>query len=607
MKEKNVAILTISREGREIALLLRDELPGVTLYSTVEAEGFHTMASLREGCRELIGEYSALIFCSALGICVRTVGDLLQDKHIDPAILCIDTTGHYVIPVASGHVGGANDLARRIAHILGGEAVVTTQSDRRGLWALDTLGEEQGWRTELLGTTMNHAIALFVERHRVALLIETRSEGTALLERTRPEWVTLFHKAEEIRPRDFDLLINVGCRYHAEIDLPQLCYRPPLLHLGVGCRRMADPTGVTDHILSEVRAGGFSPLSIADLSSIELKRDEPILEALAERLGVPVRYYDSETLDGVSVPHPSERVGEATGSASVSEAAALTSSGGSELVIEKQKGKLSEGSDFTFALAIERKGVMRGHIEFVGAGPGDPDLISVRGRHFLETADLILYAGSLVPVALTECAKEGAVVRSSAGMALGEQIALMKSFYDRGALVVRLHTGDPCIYGAIEEQMAILDEEGMEYHITPGISSFQAAAAELQSEFTIPERVQTIILTRGSGRTPVPEREQLSRLAASQSTMCIYLSASIAEEVERELLTHYPPTTPVAVCYKLTHPEQRIYRGELSDLARIVREQGLKLTTMIVVGEAIGNREGLSRLYHKDFKHLFRP
>lgn len=322
---------------------------------------------------------------------------------------------------------------------------------------------------------------------------------------------------------------------------------------------------------------------------------------------MPIRYYDSETLDGVSVPHPSERVGEATGSASVSEAAALTSSGGGELVIEKQKGKLSEGSDFTFALAIERKGLMRGHIEFVGAGPGDPDLISVRGRHFLEAADLILYAGSLVPVALTECAKEGAVVRSSAGMALGEQIALMKSFYDRGALVVRLHTGDPCIYGAIEEQMAILDEEGMEYHITPGISSFQAAAAELQSEFTIPERVQTIILTRGSGRTPVPEREQLSRLAASQSTMCIYLSASIAEEVERELLTHYPPTTPVAVCYKLTHPEQRIYRGELRDLARIVREQGLKLTTMIVVGEAIGNREGLSRLYHKDFKHLFRP
>ncbi len=107
MKEKNVAILTISREGREIALLLRDELPGVTLYSTVEAEGFRTMASLREGCRELIGEYSALIFCSALGICVRTVGDLLQDKHTDPAILCIDTTGHYVIPVASGHVGGA--------------------------------------------------------------------------------------------------------------------------------------------------------------------------------------------------------------------------------------------------------------------------------------------------------------------------------------------------------------------------------------------------------------------------------------------------------------------------------------------------------------------
>ena len=146
----------------------------------------------------------------------------------------------------------------------------------------------------------------------------------------------------------------------------------------------------------------------------------------------------------------------------------------------------------------------------------------------------------------------------------------------------------------------------MSYHITPGISSFQAAAAELRSQFTIPEKTQTIILTRGEGRTAMPEREKLHLLARSQSTMCIFLSAGIVEDVQAQLLEHYPPETPVAACYHLTWPDQRIYRGELRDLAKIVKEHKLTLTTMIVVGEAIDNRKGLSRLYADEFKHLFR-
>ena len=186
-----------------------------------------------------------------------------------------------------------------------------------------------------------------------------------------------------------------------------------------------------------------------------------------------------------------------------------------------------------------------GHIEIIGAGPGAPDLISVRGRRFLSQADLILYAGSLVPVELTHFAKEGCVVRSSASMDLESQFALMKEFYDRGLQVVRLHTGDPCIYGAIQEQMAYFDRYGMDYHITPGISSFQAAAAALRSQFTIPEKVQTVILTRGGGRTPMPEREQLHNLARSCSTMCIFLSAGVVDDVQRELLMEYAPETPV--------------------------------------------------------------
>lgn len=276
------------------------------------------------------------------------------------------------------------------------------------------------------------------------------------------------------------------------------------------------------------------------------------------------------------------------------------------LVVEKQKGVLNDNSNFTFAVAISKSAVRKGYIEIVGAGPGDPELVSVRGKHFLQQADLILYAGSLVPVELTYYAKPGAIVRSSASMNLEEQFELMKEFYDRGLLVVRLHTGDPCIYGAIQEQMAYFDQYNMSYHITPGISSFQAAAAALRSQFTIPEKVQTIILTRGEGRTPMPEKEQLHKLAKSQSTMCIYLSAGIVEKVQEELLQAYPPETPVAACYKLTWKDERIYRGVLKDLAKIVKENKLTLTTLLVVGDAIDNRHGLSRLYADEFKHLFR-
>jgi precorrin-4 C11-methyltransferase len=337
--------------------------------------------------------------------------------------------------------------------------------------------------------------------------------------------------------------------------------------------------------------------------TIDVKEDEEFCAMLVDDLNEELVFYSAEELAKVEVPNPSKTVEKHVGTPSVCEAAAILGSNHGKLIVPKVKGR-----NWTAALAIDYKYLRedKGHIEIVGAGPGDPDLVSVRGRKMLERADLILYAGSLVPKALTACHKPGAVVRSSADMALEEQCMLMKEHYDKGHYIVRLHTGDPCIFGAIQEQMAFFDANGMDYHITPGISSFLAAAAELRSQFTIPERTQTIILTRGEGRTPMPEKEQLHLLARSQSTMCIFLSAAIVDDVQRELLQEYPEDTPVAACYHLTWPDQRIYRGVLKDLAKIVHDNHLTLTTMLVVGEAIDNRAGLSELYNKHFTHLFR-
>lgn len=556
--------------------------------------------------KEVFHESSSLVFIGAMGICVRSIAPFAEDKHTDPAVVCIDSTGKYVIPVLSGHIGGANDLSKELANLLGAEAIITTQSDNTNLWPLDTLGKKYDWT--LIAKDSNAAISTFVNGKPTALLLDIRDKGTDYLERTVPSHVSIFYSFEVIPQQDYELLMIVSPQQY-DTSIPTITYIPKVLHLGMGCRKdmQGDPTVVYEHIKDVLRDKRLYPEALADVNTIDLKKCEPVLTLLAYGvMECPFHTYTSEELKDIPVPNPSEKVLEVTESPSVSEASAIYAAHGGPLLVEKQKADLGKGNEYTFAVALDRTACRKGHIEIVGAGPGDPDLISIRGRQMLEKADLILYAGSLVPKELTLCAKAGATVRSSADMNLEEQFALMKEFYDKGLFVVRLHTGDPCIYGAIQEQMNYFDQYGMDYHITPGISSFQAAAAALYSQFTIPEKVQTIILTRGEGRTPMPEKEQLHKLAQSQSTMCIFLSAGVVEKVQEELSRHYAPTTPVAACYKLTWKDERIYRGQLKDLAKIVKENHLTLTTLLVVGDAIDNRKGLSRLYADEFKHLFR-
>ncbi len=585
-------IININQEGLNIANAIADELQDSVVKPFVEAKAELSNAE-------------NIIFIGAMGICVRLISPLVRNKYSDPAVVCIDTLGKYVIPVLSGHVGGANDLAKRIASRLGALPVITTQSDNAGIWALDTLASKYGWECEASKAEMNRAIFAFVNGEKTALLLDIKDKGTMELEQSLPSNVTLVKEIPD--NSDFKLIIAVT-PFNYNTSTPILYYRPRVLSLGVGCRKNCNPEKVTDYIKSILLENSLSPLSLKSVATIELKKDEPLLQKLKSDLSIPdLVIFSAKELENIEVPHPSEKVKEVTGVWGVAESCAIAAANNGPLLLEKQKGKINEDSDFTFAVAIGKEFVRGGHIEIVGAGPGDPELVSVRGKKFLETADLILYAGSLVPRELTFYSKPGCVVRSSASMNLEEQFELMKEFYDRGLLVVRLHTGDPCIYGAIQEQMAYFDRYNMSYHITPGISSFQAAAAALRSQFTIPEKVQSIILTRGEGRTPMPEREQLHKLAKSRSTMCIYLSAAIVEDVQRELLMEYPPETPVAACYKLTWKDERIYRGQLKDLAKLVRDNNLTLTTLLVVGDAIDNRQGLSKLYDDNFKHLFRP
>ncbi len=247
-------------------------------------------------------------------------------------------------------------------------------------------------------------------------------------------------------------------------------------------------------------------------------------------------------------------------------------------------------------------------VYFVGAGAGDPELITVKGRKLLDRADVVIWAGSLVNPALLEGLN--AEIHDSAGMTLDEIVDVMKNSYGQGKLVIRLHTGDPSFYGAISEQIERLRDLDIPYEVVPGVSSALAGAAALGQELTIPEISQTVIFTRIEGRTPVPEKEKLSALAKHQASMVIFLSVGMIEKVRDELRKGYPEDTPVVVIEKASWPEERIIRGTLNNIVDLVNEAGIKKTALIYVGEALrASEEQLrreSKLYHKDFKHEYR-
>lgn len=251
---------------------------------------------------------------------------------------------------------------------------------------------------------------------------------------------------------------------------------------------------------------------------------------------------------------------------------------------------------------------MKTKLCFVGAGPGDPELITVKGRKALDNADVVIYAGSLVNPALLEGLK--AEIYDSAKMNLDEIIAVMKKEAQDGRAVVRLHTGDTSFYSAISEQIERLRELNIPYEVIPGVSSAMAGAAILGQELTIPEVSQTVIFTRMEGRTPVPAAERLGSLASHRATMAIFLSVGMIEKVQSELLQGYPEDTPVVIIEKATWPDQRIVRGALKDVAALVKDAGIRKTALIYVGQSLRASEASlgkeSKLYHKDFKHEFR-
>lgn len=603
---KKITFIATTDAGITLALLLQKQFPKSLIVTTRESSNPHvsTVNSLSEYVKSSFQELDGICFVSAMGICVRLIAPYLQEKSTDPAVICVDDQGQFVQSVMSGHQGGANDLTLKVAQLLGAQPVISTSSDVQNIWALDTLGTTYGWALTS-SVPMNVIIALFVNRRQTALLLDIKDKGTQYLEKSLPDHVDVFYDEAEIDETLFELRIDVTYKIYTS-SIPTLTYIPPVLSVGSGCSKTLDPLLFIATLRDKFVEQGLLFQAIKNLGSIDIKAEQSAYKEFGHQFNKVFKTYTAEEIRQVEVPNPSEMVLSKVGVDGVSESSAILLSGNQHLLVEKQKVILYNDEKFTFAVSLIKAAERKAQIAIIGAGPGDEELITVKGKNYLEEADCVIYAGSLIPEEMTNWCKEGAIVRNSAMMTLEEQVNLMQEEYKKGSSIVRLQCGDPSIYGAIQEQMTIFDELGMDYFIVPGISSFSAAAAALKSEFTIPEVVQSIVLTRGEGKTPMPSKENISTFAQTNATMCLFLSVGIAAKVQEQLLEHYREETPVAVLYRLTWQDEEIHQGQLKDLARIVKSSKKTRTVLIIVGEAIGARKNRSQLYSPEWKHIFR-
>lgn len=618
---KKIAIIAVTRRGLEQARRLRSRLgQGEVHYPANLGDAAHPWecpfaVALSELVPSLFARCDQLIFFLAAGAVTRLIAPCLVSKTSDPGVLAVDEAGRFVIALLSGHQGGANAFARTVAGCLGATPVITTASDVLGGLSIEELASNFSWTVEPAERLKATAAAL-VNGEPVAIVQEIGGRGCWLDETALPAHVTFVHDVRRLQDRRFERIVWITDRQVQDcLDLDEqriLWLRPPSLVLGVGCERDISPEAMADGLDRFLHEQGIARASIRKAASVDLKADEIALLEIANRNGWQRVFYSPEELAQVpGIRNPSPVVEQCVGTPGVAEPAALLAAEAERLLVEKQiVTSFLSPQRMTFALARvasyqERTAV--GRVIFVGAGPGDPELLTLKARHALRRADVVIYAGSLVPEAILRQAAATAVLHNSAPLTLEQVVEITKAAVANDQCVVRLHSGDTSLYSAIQEQLAILEDAGIDCEVIPGISAFQATAAALKSELTLPEVVQTVILTRGEGMTKMPPGETLESLAQHKATLCIFLSARMADTVQAQLLTAYPPQTPAAIAYRVGWPDEKIMVTTLAELAGEVRRHRLTRTTLFLVGEAIGGRRNRSRLYERSHGHLFRP
>ena len=617
---ERIAIFAITQAGVERA----HELRGRLRTGSVHRPEKHGPASrpwdepftdLSERVRQQFHECDQLVFFLATGAVTRLVAPLLESKESDPGVIVVDDSGRYVIPLLGGHEAGANRFAYHVAGAIGAIPAVTTASENVSGCHFAQLAEAHNWTPEPGENYKPVALAL-ANGEPVTVVQEVGASGAWLEQKTLPDHVRVVREAGGVTDPPAALIYITD---RATRDQPPfsttsiLYYRPPSLVLGVGCERGVPSEALADGLERFLDAQGYAKASIAAVASADVKADEDAILELADAFECPLRLYSAAELAKYRdrIRNPSDVVEQYAGAPGVAEPAAMRAGETVELLVEKHivQSPLSD-KRMTFALARHARYVSaapeQGHVTFIGAGPGDPELLTCKARRTLAQADMVVYAGSLIPAEVLRAAPPAVPLHNSAHLTLEEVSLLLIDAAQRGERVVRLQSGCLTLYSAIQEQMTLLDEAGVTYDVIPGISSFQAAAAWLGSQLTIPEKVQTLICTRTEGKTKMPEGESLESLARHGCTLAIFLSAPHSRNVQDELLTAYPSDTPVSIHYRVSWPDEENVVTELARLHDTVRQRGYTRTTLIMVGDAVTRRGARSVLYDATHAHMFR-
>ena len=430
-----IQIIYVTDAGREIAQRLLSELPESHL---LPAKAFVSNTFSRN---------EALIFIGDMGVCVRTIAPFMKSKKTDPDVICVDSSSNYVISVLSGRIGGANKLTRRIARILGSVPVITTESDNDGFWGLDTLAPHFGWQEEHRDGRMNHIIFHFVNGRPTVLKLDVRGgRGVDYLKRTKPAHVSMYDPYAETEAETLLLAVSPFWNPTVQQFSKSVLYRPPVLHLGIDCVRECPSGELPRKIRELIHQHNLSEKSIATIDTTTQCADEMLVQSLL--MAFPWAKLSVHELDG--------------NASSVCES--CVSEYGS-LLMEKQ----TLDDICSISISITREAQLGGHVEYVGAGPGDPDLVSVRGMQFLQQADLILYPSETVSERLTHYAKKGCMVRSTENMEPEDVLLFMQEYYKKGLQIVRLLAGAPTHNATFTKEKKLLEKADMRYHLTPGI------------------------------------------------------------------------------------------------------------------------------------------
>jgi precorrin-4 C11-methyltransferase len=623
-----IALWSITKHGMDIGAQLKRAFPEATwfvprkfedaaqgrarvyekLLSRVIAEEFH--------------RHETHVFVISLGAVLRMIAPLLKDKKQDPAVVVVDDRAQYAISALSGHVGRANEFTEKVAAILDARSVVSTASDVGQTLPVDILGRDFGWTLEN-EAAVTAVSASVVNEEKLAFIQECGERNWWAHDRTLPDHIHLFDAWEEWETREdrdsFKAVLWVSDRVLPEARWHPfrerlVIYRPRSLVVGTGCNRDTPYEEIRSGIESTLQAAGLSPLSVRAFASIDRKKDEKAYQRLEREWRRPFLFYPKEALAAAPIARPSKTVEKHVGTPGVAEPAALLASGASGLLSEKIKfaNMTTALARCPFPGALLPKAretefsIKPGRVYIVGAGPGSSDLLTLRAAALLGRADLVLFTGSLVPRRVLEHCPRHCEKIDSKGLDLESITRLLVGAARNNKVVLRLHTGEPSIFGATLEQCDIFRQAGVPFEIVPGISSFQAAAARLKAEFTIPEVSQTLIISRAAGRTPVPAAEELKELGRHASTLVLYLSAGLGEKVQRDLLENYAPQTPAAICYRVSWPDEKIIRCELRELAASLERHGIDKHALIIVGPGLKSHGTKSRLYAADFSHRFR-